>query len=256
MNVFNEYAQYYDLLYRDKDYAGEAKFVKKQLTRQGGKIGELLELGCGTGRHAVEFGRLGYKVTGVDMSYEMVAHAEMRAGSLDGKEKANLNFHVGDVRSVRLAGKFDTVVSLFHVISYQTSDDDLRSAFLTAAHHLKRGGLFLFDFWYGPAVLQDPPTVRVKRLEDDAIQVTRLAEPSHEASRNLVTVNYDIFLRNKLDRTLDEIRESHLMRYLFLPELQHLLEREGFVLRASGAWLSDKALAEDSWYGWLVAQLN
>ena len=47
----------------------------------------------------------------------------------------------------------------------------------TAAKHLKPNGVFIFDFWYGPGVLTDPPVVRLKRLENEEIEVLRIAEP-------------------------------------------------------------------------------
>lgn len=256
MNVFDEYARYYDLLYRDKDYAGEVRFVHEQLVRQGGAPGTLLELGCGTGRHAIEFGRLGYLVTGVDLSPGMVEQAKARVLALTDKERSRIRFQVGDVRSARLEGKFDAVISLFHVMSYQVTDDDLRAAFKTAAHHLKPGGLFLFDFWYGPAVQSDPPVVRVKRLEDEDLQVTRLAEPEQRHAQNSVIVNYDVFLKNKRTGAISEIRESHPLRYLFLPEMERLFTAYGMVLKASGGWCTGKTLGNDTWYGWVVGRTN
>ncbi|MBP6505941.1 MAG: class I SAM-dependent methyltransferase [Opitutaceae bacterium] len=256
MSVFDRYARYYDLLYRDKDYAGEARFVHDQIVRQGGTVGTLLELGCGTGRHAIELGRLGYRVTGVDLSPGMVALAEARASVLPENEWRSLRFQVGDVRSVRVEEKYDTVVSLFHVMSYQTSDEDLRAAFRTAVHHLKPGGIFMFDFWHGLGVLRDLPTVRIRRLEDDDLHVTRLAEPDHRAECHQVIVNYDLFLKDKRTNTISEIREAHPLRYLFLPELHDLFRWAGLELLASGAWNSVESLTEGHWYGWVVGRLS
>lgn len=64
MSVFDAYARYYDLLYREKDYAGEAAFVDQQLRKNGCAGSAMLELGCGTGRHAIELARLGWSLTG------------------------------------------------------------------------------------------------------------------------------------------------------------------------------------------------
>jgi SAM-dependent methyltransferase len=252
--VFDGYAEYYDLLYRDKDYAREAEFVHSQL-KAGSVAGPtLLELGCGTGRHAVEFSRLGYQVTGVDLSDGMVRQAKARAMALPAGQASLLKFQIGDVRTVRIPQVFDTVVSLFHVMNYQTSAADLRSAFRTASHHLQTGGLFLFDFWYGPAVLSDPPVVRVKRLESESIQATRIAEPVIHPNQNLVVVNYHIFIRNQRTQEVSEVREAHPMRYLFLPEIENHLAAENLNLIATGAWDSPKQLDNDTWYGWVLAR--
>lgn len=252
--VFDQYARYYDLLYRDKDYAAEARFVDERLRASGMSGHKLLELGCGTGRHGVEFARLGYQVCGIDLSEGMVRQAEARAKALPPELGSRLRFGVGDVRSVRRGETFDAVLSLFHVMSYQTTDADLRAAIKTAATHLKPGGLFLFDFWHGPAVLADPPVVRVKRLEDAALEVTRIAEPDFQPGRHCVIVNYQIFLKDRARGQFSEMRESHPMRYLFLPEIESGLIEERMALVASGGWVSDKPLSSDTWYGWVVAR--
>lgn len=251
--VFAQYARYYDLLYRDKDYAGEAAFVARLIDQPGGGR-RLLELGCGTGRHAIELARHGWSVTGVDLSAGMVARAEARQKELPPELSSRLKFGQGDVRSVRLDEQFDAVISLFHVMCYQTTDEDLRAAIATAAKHLKPGGRFVFDFWHGPAVQADPPTVRVKRLEDAVLEVTRIAEPEIRPAQHCVVVNYDIFLQEKAGGAVSRVRESHPMRYLFLEEIQELLRAHGLTVVASGGWQTDRPLGPDTWYGWVAAE--
>jgi len=253
MSVFTHYARYYDLLYRDKDYPAEARFVHSQLLQGGGKPGRLLELGCGTGKHAVEFAKLGWSVTGYDLSRRMVELALERAAALPPAVAANLEFAQGDIRAISDNRTYDSVVSLFHVMSYQTTEADLQSALATAAGHLKPGGWFFFDFWYGPAVLSDPPVVRIRRLEDGQIEATRLAEPEVRYNENLVLVKYHVFIKDKATGAIAEVRETHRMRYWFLPELAHLLDLAGFHSSANGLCYTDRALGRDTWYGWVVA---
>ena len=50
--LFQGYSQYYDLLYRDKDYEREAAYIDALLRRHGVLGKNILELGSGTGRHA------------------------------------------------------------------------------------------------------------------------------------------------------------------------------------------------------------
>lgn len=254
MKVFDSYAEYYDLLYRDKDYLGEASYVNNIIGRfsEDGKS-SLLELGCGTGRHAIELANLGWKVQGIDLSPNMVQQANERTTKLNPGLRSKVDFEVGDIRSVRLGKSFDAAISLFHVISYQASNVDLKKAFATAAHHVRPGGIFVFDFWYGPAVLTDLPVVRVRRLENEVLKITRLAEPEMRTELNQVTVNYHVFLKDKETEQYSEICESHLMRYLFLPELEYWLKDAGFSLVYSCEWNSNKPLSKDSWYGLVIA---
>jgi len=239
MSVFGSYSKYYDLLYRDKDYAGEARYVHELIARHRPSARSVLDLGCGTGRHARLLAEHDYKVTGVDLSEEMLAVA--RAASPNG------SFFQGDVRSLRLGRTFDVVLSLFHVMSYQTTNSDLQAALSTVREHLTPGGLFVFDCWYGPAVLTDRPQVRIKRLEDDAIAVTRLAEPVLYANDNLVDVNYQVFIRDKQSGAVEELRETHTMRYLFAPEVRLLLEGAGLRLTQLCEFMGERDPGFDTW---------
>ena len=250
MSVFNNYARYYDLLYKDKDYLGETEYVDKLLSHHGNKITSLLELGCGTGKHALLLAEKGYRVTGIDQSEEMLEKARLRAENVN----SSVRFMRGDVRSIRVDETFDAAISLFHVISYQVTNEDLANALMTASVHLKPNGFFLFDFWYGPTVLNEKPEVRVKRLQDEAIEVTRIAEPKLHSEENTVDVNYSVFIRDKKTNAVEELQEKHCMRYLFLPELSFFIEKTGMQIIRKEEWMSGKSPGSNTWGVVVIAQ--
>lgn len=254
MKVFANYARYYNLLYRDKDYATEANFVNQLLQSYAPGTESIIELGCGTGAHAALLAQAGYEVYGVDLSADMLEQAQTRSLTLPPALACQLNFSQGDIRNVRLERKFDAAISLFHVFSYQTSNDDLQAAFATAKYHLKPGGVFIFDCWYGPAVLSDRPTVRVKRLEDEEIIVTRIAEPIMDFNDNLVDVNYQVFIQSKDSGTVEQIHETHKMRYLFKPEIDLLLKENALELITYGEWMTGKKAGANTWQVFFVTR--
>jgi SAM-dependent methyltransferase len=247
VSVFGRYAQYYDLLYRDKDYQAETDFIAALLARHAPKAKDLCELGCGTGQHAALLAAKGHNVHGVDFSDSMLEAARARAASLPPALGGKLKFSGGDVCDVQLGGDFDAVLSLFHVVSYQTSNARLTQMFDNAAAHVRPGGVFLFDYWYGPAVLSQRPATRVKRMESDAIAVTRLAESDLHINESVVDVNYHIFIRDKADETVEELRETHKMRYLFPSDIDFLAQRAGFKVLESCEWLTGAAPGADTW---------
>ena len=249
--VFDAYAAYYDLLYRDKDYPAEARYVQSLLRRHGVSDGSILELGCGTGKHAEQLGQLGFSIHGLDLSPSMVARARKRTPA---ELASRLQFDVGDARSTRLNRKFDAAISLFHVASYQTRNEDLLGMFATAATHLKSGGIFVFDFWYGPGVLTDPPVERVKYLEDGVIQVTRTAKPTLRPNENIVDVHYEVLVKQNRNGMVADIEETHSMRYLFLPEVRFMLQSAGMELLQAQRWMSQEALGRESWQAVVIAQ--
>ena len=245
-SVFADYARYYDLLYRDKDYAAEAEYVAGLIRKFHPEACSILELGSGTGIHASLLAEKGFTVHGIERSPEMLARsqalAENRAAG-DGR----LTFTTGDIREVRLNKRFNAVIALFHVISYQTTNDDVTAAFETARQHLNPGGVFIFDAWYGPAVLTDRPAVRIKRMADDQTAVTRLAEPLLHPNENRVDVNYHVFVRNLATNAVAELKETHAMRYFFKPEIERIATHAGFQCSHVEEWLSGETIGCGSW---------
>ncbi len=258
MSVFGTYSQYYDLLYRDKDYDGEVQFVTELIQKHFLNAHNLLELGCGTGIHTEKLAGKGYSVHGVDLSPEMLKCAEKRRKNLPKTVAAKLSFACEDICQFRHSGNdidtFDVVLSLFHVISYQITNDNLLAVFKTAKAHLKHNGLFIFDCWYGPATLTDPPSIRIKRVEDERVSIVRIAEPVIHPNKNYVDVHYTVFVRDKRSGKVAEMKETHRMRYLFKPEIDYLLSLSGLTLIDDMEWLSGKELDFNTWSGCFLAK--
>ncbi|EMG38421.1 Methyltransferase domain containing protein [Desulfocurvibacter africanus PCS] len=253
MSVFGDYARYYNVLYQDKDYAGEAAYILQCLRACGCIPSTLLDLGCGTGRHALEMARRGIAVTGVDLSETMLQIGRRcisQHGATHGAPLPEL-LH-GDARTVRLGRRFDAVTSLFHVMSYHNTEEAALDALLTAKAHLGQDGVFLFDFWYGPGVMLDPPAERDRRMEDAHTIIERHARPVHRIHDNLVEVHYSIRLIDKASRTQTKLEEMHPMRYWFLPELRHLARSAGMAVVAEGAWLQESLPATAPWNAWMA----
>ncbi len=253
MNVFGDYARYYNVLYRDKDYSGETTFILNCLKRYGSCPTTLLDLGCGTGRHALEMSKRGISATGVDISTTMLAMGQSLYSNVPEMDAIKIpQLLKGDVRTVRLNKTFDVVTSLFHVMSYQNTEEDALAVLETAWIHLNSGGFFLFDFWYGPGVLTDPPTERDRQMENDQTLIQRHAHPVHRVNDNIVEVQYSITLMDKISGAQSILNEVHSMRYWFLPELRHLASQSGFSVTAEGAWLSFDTPVCNTWNAWIL----
>ena len=237
-SVFNAYSRYYDLLYRVKDYLAEAEYIAGLLERFGVSGKRLLEFGSGTGKHGRLLAKRGYKVTGIERSAEMVAQAEAAPG---------FSCQQGDICDVQLGKRFDAVLSLFHVVSYQTTNDAVQAVFARAAEHLEVGGVFVFDVWYSPAVYAQKPEVRVKRMADEAIEITRIAEPALHPNENCVDVNYTIFARDLASGAVKTMTETHPMRHFSLPELDLLSQMHGFAVVGVEEFLAGNRPSEETW---------
>ena len=89
MKAFGNYSRYYNLLYKDKDYKGEAGFIHDLIQKYSPGAKSILDLGCGTGRHDLLLAEKGYAITGVDMSEEMLLIA--RSQPLNSSTAQQLN---------------------------------------------------------------------------------------------------------------------------------------------------------------------
>jgi len=238
---FQTYSRYYDLLSQDKDYAGEVEYVHRTIQENNPGARRLLEFGSGTGGHARLLVERGYEVVGIEKSPEM---ARLANSKIDNEHFRSV---VGDIAGIRLNESFDAVVALFHVISYQTSNDQLMSVFRNAQLHLCEGGIFLFDAWYTPAVLKQKPQVRVKRVEDERIKVIRIAEPEDHSHENVVDVKYHLLIRDRKSGEVEEFHEVHPMRHFSIPEISLLASLTGFILLRAEEWMSASPPTQDTW---------
>ena len=140
-------------------------------------------------------------------------------------------------------------------MSYQNSNADILSSFQSARKALGRGGLFLFDVWYGPGVLSDKPSVRVKEAEDDRYKLIRIARPVMHDRENVVDVCYEVLVIDKESKETRVINEVHSMRYFFRPELDFYLEKAGFQLIDNLDCVTLGETGYDSWTSYFVAKV-
>jgi SAM-dependent methyltransferase len=232
---FQQYSEYYDLLYQDKSYSDEAL------------IKSVLEFGSGTGRHGRLLGKHGFHVLGVERSEPMVTAARDSSASVAQTSLGSFECVQSDIRDVKINREFDAVISLFHVIGYQTSNEDVLRTFASAARHLRPEGRFMFDVWHGPGVLSMRPSVRIKRVENDKLRLTRIAEPDLDTNTSVVTVRYTVFAESKADGQFTTFGEEHRMRYFSPVEIQLFAVQSGFEVEKSEEFLTMRPPSEQTW---------
>lgn len=237
---FNLYSQYYDLLYQDKDYALETQYIEKLIKHYRPLSTSILELGSGTGKHANLFSKGGYHVFGIERSAEMVDIANRNKFD-------NVRFKLADISTFAVDEQFDVALSLFHVISYLTSSENLINTFQNVHKHLDRNGLFIFDVWHSPAVHALVPEKRIKQLSDENISVIRNANPTIYTERNVIEVNYDIKVTDLKSGTKNTFTEKHPMRHFSRPEIELLAYATKFEILHSEEFLTQADPSENTW---------
>ena len=229
--VFNDsYAGTYDAIYAEKDYAAECQAIETLIAKFGsGQFRTLLDLGCGTGRHATILAQHGFDVTGVDRSEPMLMRARQRARQ-DGMDPGP-EFLSGDIRTFAARRRFDVALMNFNVIGYMTGNDDALAALGCARSSLRDDGLLIADFWYGPAVVADPPGQTTREFGSRNRRIVRSSTGRHLPDSQCCEIEVKV-AHLEQDRLVEEAVETHRVRYFFPLEIELMLGISGFRLLA------------------------
>ncbi len=227
--IFSDYASFYDILYQDKDYQGESEFVRALIAKNENahaKFSRILDLACGTGKHLFVLEEMGFEVEGSDQSLAMVDLARQSAQ----KRNSKAVFHHQSFQTAdQIEKKFDVVLSLFASIGYLVADADLSKALRNIHGLLNPGGIFIFDFWNGNAVVRDYSPTKILRKKAGEREIIRHSETKLDRIRQLAEVQFTC-MEFSLDQKMAEFSESHVVRYFFLREMEFLLFSHGFRL--------------------------
>jgi len=131
---------YYHILYKERNDE-EAEFFLNNLFSHLHiqKDASILDLACGRGRHSIYLNKLGYNVTGLDLSPQNIEHAYRHAND-------RLKFYVHDMRKVYKVNAFDVVLNLFTSFGYFGNEEDDEKVVNSVYSMLKPDGYFVLDY--------------------------------------------------------------------------------------------------------------
>jgi len=140
--AYDGFAALYDPLMRDVNYDEWAEYLQSFLKEQkGGKPLVIAECACGTGEITLRLARIGHKMTGLDISPEMLSVAGEKARRAGMK----IPFVQQDMRKLALHRQADAVIAACDGVNYLTSREHAEQFFKAAYAALKPGGVLLFD---------------------------------------------------------------------------------------------------------------
>lgn len=245
MAFAKNYAEIYDLLYKNKDYSTEAMGIHQLIQRYAPGAKTILDIGCGTGNHAIELAKLGYSVTGIDISSDMLNLAK--------KKSSSIAFLHKDIRTLKSTKQFNVAISLFHVMSYLPTEKDLSTVFLKISNCLTKNGLFIFDSWDGRKVIANPPEKRIKIFENSVYKLSCTATPNQNMEKQEIKIHYSLHITNKLTRASRKTQESHFLHYWFNYQIQDKLTALFDIQKQQNA-LPGIRSQPNSWNTCIVAQ--
>ena len=154
MDWFEEWfdSPLYEKLYANRDEQEAQQLIAfLEQTLNLNDCSSILDLGCGRGRHAINLGKKGYQVKGIDLSQEAITTAREKTAEL-GLE--NVSFEVRDMRN-SLPETFDAIVNLFTTFGYFKKDDENALVLDSVVNMLNKEGVFVLDYLNAQKVKQN-----------------------------------------------------------------------------------------------------
>ncbi len=220
--LFDRLAAYYDVLHDDVDYPAECALLEAIFsTYLPHPPASIVDLGCGTGNHALLLARRRYEVTGIDASAAMLRVARAKA-----RGRPNPAFVRADMRRFDLGRRFDAAICMDGAFTHLLTDRDLLAHLRTVRRHLNPRGVYVFEF--AQALREE--TVGpgwIHRTGDP--EIVWLYELAFDRRRHLLTSQnrFFAFERGRVARTFVN---TYSTRVLSVPVLRRLLERAGMRL--------------------------
>lgn len=250
--IFDQYAQYYDIFYKNKGYRKEILYLERLFRKyRKAKTRTVLDVGCGTANHMIPLIESGYKVTGVDASSQMLKIAREK---LD-REGFKADLVKGSSQAFTINRKFDVIVCLFSVINYAAVNNDIMRVLKNIYAHMKEDSLFIFDFWNASAVVDYYRPRESAHFRKNGMDLERQSVTKVYPSQKKCEVNYTCTLRQD-GRVIRRDKEKHVLRYFSPEEMTDCLSRAGLKVVDMHPFLNFAGkIRKDSWDVTAVARI-
>lgn len=184
----------YDLIYSEKDYAGQAAKLTTLIKERGESGGtELLEAACGTGVY-MSYLSGDFTVEGFDLSAEQVEGAKHRL--------PDARVEVADMTDFDMGKQYDAVVCLFSSIGYLQTTDRLNQAITLFAAHTKPGGIVIVEPWLPPERFETGH-VTLDAKTNERMSVARMGHSSIEDGLSVLTMHHMVGTSEGVDHFVE-----------------------------------------------------
>jgi SAM-dependent methyltransferase len=240
------------------DYYDESPIVKGRLqdvmfygdaARQYGD--PILELGCGTGRITMELAEAGQRITGLDLSERMLERAVKKRAKLPVEARERVHLVQGDMQRFDLGEKFRLIIIPFrpfqHLLEVQQQVDFLGCV----RKHLAPGGKLVLDVFqtdaermHDPVHMREALITEYKTADGRQVKISERVAAFHRADQiNDVEMIYSVVHPSGRK---ERLVFAWPLRYFFRYEIEHLLVRCGFKVKASYGNFARSPIVDDS----------
>lgn len=246
---YEQFAYLYDELMKDAPYSEWVQFVKSRLETFGVKGVDLLDLACGTGELSVRFAKEGFKVSGVDLSSDMLAVAQAKAEA----EGLKIPFYEQNMVNLEGQAEFQIITIFCDSLNYLETEEEVRQTFNQVYQHLANDGLFFFDVHSIYKVTEVFTSETFTHNEDDLAYIWNSfpGDVPHSVEHELT-----FFVLDDETGQYDRVDELHVQRTYPVEQYLAWLDRAGFKVLEVSADFSEDAPNHESERIFFTAKKN
>ena len=178
-------SKYYHILYKNRDQQEAENFLTNLNHLEYFKNrSNIIDVGCGKGRHALLLSRIGHNVTGIDLSESSISSAKRH-------ESKNLKFEIADMRKYIRINSFDIALSLFTSFGYFEDKEDDRKVIKVLNKNLKKNGILIIDFLNSKKVISNLVNSEIRIIDEIKFEIKR------QFDRGFIKKNINIYDNKK-----------------------------------------------------------
>ena len=214
--------------------------------------GKILELGCGTGRILIPTATAGHSIVGLDLSPHMLARCREKLCAQPPEVQARVRLIEGSMTAFDLGEVLSLVTMPFRVFQHLLTLEDQLACLECIHRHLTPGGRLVFDIFHPNLAMLHDPAFTEERDEFPEVELPdgrRFRRASRVAAflrcEQINEVEIITYVRHP-DGREERLVAAFPIRYFFRYEVEHLLARAGFQLRALYGDFDRSPLRDDS----------
>jgi SAM-dependent methyltransferase len=198
--------------------------------------GEILDVGCGTGRVLIPLASSGYRVCGLDLSEQMLKELRVKLEALAPDVRARISLHRGSMASFDLERKFSLVLIPTRSFQALTAADDQRNCLRCVFRHLEDDGGLILDL-VEPSKLVDLKTFYLERRNWEKLDsrtgctVAKYTKGLSVDKRSQIVRLERVFRIQTTTGSAEQVRENVELKYLKRQQIRALLHSEGFCIQ-------------------------
>ncbi|SHE95256.1 class I SAM-dependent DNA methyltransferase [Alkalibacter saccharofermentans] len=220
--MYDKLAYIYDnLINEDVDYDKMVNWLDIKIKEKNISANSLLEIGCGTGNVSIPLSKLGYNVTGMDISDEMLSVADEKSFA----EGSSVRWMKGDVCNFANTEKYHAAVSCLDTINYILGEEDLDNAFKNIYNSLEKGGVFIFDINTKYRLKDVYGNHSFNYVSDDLCYIWNCF---YDSENDISEFEIDFFVKAEGTNNYERFDEVHVQKAYEIEKIKYMLLNAGF----------------------------